>query len=479
MRRAAFLFVHPGVCDPDGTERPQPDWSKLEDETMHHFQALLRFDTSDPPLNPPGGEKPAVDYLKQVLDKEGIPAQILALEPNRPNVVARLKGNGSKRPILLMGHTDVVNVDPKKWTHPPFSATRQDGYVYGRGTVDDKDNATAVLMVMLTLKRLNVPLDRDVIALCEAGEEGASRLGIQFMANEHFPLIDAEYCFAEGGSVQRENGQVKFASIQTVEKIPRAIRLTARGVAGHGSVPLETNSIVHLSDAVAKVGKWAPPDSIERDDRRVLQAAGEHLDARGSAALSRRAEPRSEGERRGRRVLPRQRAAACVDAADLGVAEHLPGRLPLNVIPSEAMATLDVRMLPDEDANAFLEQVKRIVNDPAIEVAFSGQASRPPGAYAAQHRSVRGARSQRHQTLQGDHAADDEHGRDGHGVSARQGHPVLRRRPSDRFRRRAEGLRRAQRSGADSRERALSLRPLPLRHRRGSRAEEVTAGESP
>ena len=203
----------------------QPDWSTLEAETMRHFQALLRFDTSDPPATPPGGEKPAAEYLKEVFDKEGIPAQLLALEPNRPNVVARLKGNGSKRPLLLMGHMDVVNVDAKKWTHPPFSATRQGGYVYGRGAVDDKDNVVAVLMVMLTLKRSNIPLDRDVIALFEAGEEGTTRVGIQFMVNQHFPSIDAEFCLAEGGNVTRQDGAVKFASIQTLEKIPAASRL--------------------------------------------------------------------------------------------------------------------------------------------------------------------------------------------------------------------------------------------------------------
>ena len=97
-----------------------------------------------------------------MLDKEGIPAQLFALEPNRPNVVARLKGNGSKRPLLIMAHTDVVNVDPKKWTHPPFCATRDGGYVYSRGTVDDKDNVVSTLMTLLMLKRNNVPLDRDV-----------------------------------------------------------------------------------------------------------------------------------------------------------------------------------------------------------------------------------------------------------------------------------------------------------------------------
>ncbi len=158
--------------------------------------------------------------------------QVLALEPRRPNVLARLKGSGSKRPILIMGHTDVVNVDPKKWTHPPFGATRDGGHVYGRGTVDDKDNVVAALMVMLTLKRQKVPLDRDVIFLAEAGEEGSTKIGIQYMTGQHFTQIDAEDRLAEGGSVSRAGGQVRFASIQTLEKIPRAIELTARGILG-------------------------------------------------------------------------------------------------------------------------------------------------------------------------------------------------------------------------------------------------------
>jgi acetylornithine deacetylase/succinyl-diaminopimelate desuccinylase-like protein len=123
------------------------------------------MDTSDPP----GNEQAAAEYLKKVLEAEGIPVEVLALEPRRPNVLARLKGSGSKRPILIMGHTDVVNVDPKKWTHAPFGATRDGDHVYGRGTVDDKDNVVAALMVMLTLKRHKVPLDRDVIFLAEAG----------------------------------------------------------------------------------------------------------------------------------------------------------------------------------------------------------------------------------------------------------------------------------------------------------------------
>src|SRR5687767_14602717 len=123
----------------------EPDWTGLEEETLGHFQMLVRFDTTDPP----GGERPAAEYLKQILDREGIPTELLALEAHRPNLVARLKGNGKKRPLLIMGHTDTVNVDPAKWKFPPFSATRSDGHIYGRGTVDDKDNVVAALMSML------------------------------------------------------------------------------------------------------------------------------------------------------------------------------------------------------------------------------------------------------------------------------------------------------------------------------------------
>ena len=110
------------------------DWKAVEAETLQHFQALVRIDTS----NPPGNETRAVEYVKQVLDKEGIPYQVFAKDPSRANLVARIKGNGKKRPILVMGHTDVVTIDPKKWVdHGPFSADLAGGYVYGRGTVDD------------------------------------------------------------------------------------------------------------------------------------------------------------------------------------------------------------------------------------------------------------------------------------------------------------------------------------------------------
>ena len=187
------------------------NWPAVNEESLRHFSALVRLDTSDPP----GGERLAVEYLKSVLDAAGIENKVFSTDPNRPNLVARLRGNGSKRPLLIMGHTDTVNVDPKKWKHPPFSAAREDGYIYGRGTLDDKDNVTACLMTMLLLKRNQVALDRDVIFLAEAGEEGSTQFGIQFMVREHWAEIDAEFCLAEGASVVRTGGQVQYGAVQT------------------------------------------------------------------------------------------------------------------------------------------------------------------------------------------------------------------------------------------------------------------------
>jgi acetylornithine deacetylase/succinyl-diaminopimelate desuccinylase-like protein len=372
MRPIALILLALGATL---TAAPRQNANDIDAETLRHYQALVRFDTADPP----GNEKPAADYLKQVLEAEGIPVELVSLEPNRPNVIARLKGSGKKRPILIMGHTDVVNVDPKKWTHPPFGATRADGYVYGRGTVDDKDNVTAGLMVMLMLKRQNVRLDRDVIFLAEAGEEGSTRVGIQHVVNQGFPKVDAEYCLAEGGNVSRLGGKVKFASVQTLEKIPRAVELTARGISGHGSVPLRTNAVVHLATAVAKIGAWKAPVRLNDTTRAYFKRL---------AAIS-----TPEEAKRYLDLLSATKTA--VDAADDYLLDHEPrhasmlrtsvspnmiqGGYRVNVIPSEAKATLDVRVHPDDDHEQFLEELKKVVNDPTVEISWAKRDVRPGG----------------------------------------------------------------------------------------------------
>jgi acetylornithine deacetylase/succinyl-diaminopimelate desuccinylase-like protein len=229
------------------------------------------------------------------------------------------------------------------------------------------------------LKRQNVPLDRDVIVLFEAGEEGTTRVGIQYMVNQHFPSIDAEYCYAEGGGVTRQNGQVKFASVQTLEKLPRAITLTARGVAGHGSVPLESNSIVHLSDAVAKVGKWVPPvrpnETTGAYFKRLATISSPEDAERYKNVLSPDPAIHGPADAYFRANEPRHASMLRTSVSP----NIFSGGYRVNVIPSEATATLDVRTLPDEDPAKFLEEVKRVVNNPNVEVAYAQRDVRPGG----------------------------------------------------------------------------------------------------
>lgn len=365
------------VCTLSSPRAEQAASSEVEAETLRHFQALLRLDTS----NPPGNEVIAVEYLKQVLDKEGITNQVFASDPKRPNLVARIPGNGKKRPILVMGHTDVVGVEPEKWTHPPFGAVRDGGYVYGRGAVDDKDNVTAGLMLMLMLKRSKVALDRDVIFLAESGEEGSPQVGAQFMIDKHLDAINAEFCLAEGGGVVRTGGKVVRANVGTTEKEPRAVELIARGPAGHGSVPQQSNAVALLGVAIGKVFNWTPP-------LRVNETTGSYFRALASMATS------PEMAQRYRDVLNpdpnvHKPAAAWMLQNEPQhwsmlhtslVPTVLDGGFRYNVIPSEAKATVDVRLHPDEDQSVFLDEVRKVINDPRVEVRWARDRYRPAGA---------------------------------------------------------------------------------------------------
>jgi acetylornithine deacetylase/succinyl-diaminopimelate desuccinylase-like protein len=375
MKKAVLVLVSVLASPSLLAQSKQPDWAQIEPEALKHFQAIVKMNTTDPP----GGEKPVVDYLRQVLEADGIPTQTFVLkDPNRPNLVARIKGNGSKRPLLLMGHTDTVNVDPAKWSHPPFSADRVEGYIYGRGTVDDKDNVIGTLMTMLMLKRLNVALDRDVIALFEAGEEGTSSLGIQFMANEHYDAIDAEFCYAEGGSVTRIAGEVKYASVQTVEKIPRAITVKSSGVAGHGSVPLESNALAHLGEAVGKIARWTPPMRLNETTaayfKRLASVSSPEDAKRYLALLSPDPKVSGPADDYMRKNEPRHWSMLRTSLSPTMIT----GGYRTNVIPSEGSATIDTRLAPDEDPAKFLELVKQAVNDPAVDVSYGARDTRPP-----------------------------------------------------------------------------------------------------
>ncbi len=351
-----------------------PDWAKTNDEAMRHFQALVRIDSTDPP----GNETQVAEYVKKVLESEGIPVVLVAKDPARANLIARIKGNGSKKPLLIMGHSDTVKVDASKWTYPPFSATRTGGYLYGRGSLDDKSDLLAAMMTMLLLKRSGMALDRDVIFVSEAGEEAATGPGIEYLVNEHWPEVDAEICLAESGGVRRRNGKPIYATIETTEKQPKGVKLVVKGPAGHGSRPLRSNAIVHLSRAVDKIAMWDPPMRFNDTTRNYFEKL---------AALSSPAEAaRYNG------LFDSAKAAGIREY----FAEHEPGTYSLlhtsispniiqagyqvNVIPSEAEATLDVRALPDEDMPKFLDMMRTVIDDPAVEVIQDSKNERPGAA---------------------------------------------------------------------------------------------------
>jgi acetylornithine deacetylase/succinyl-diaminopimelate desuccinylase-like protein len=354
-----------------------PDWNRAAPELLEHYTALLRIDTS----NPPGNETAAAKYLQSVLEREGIPSKLLALDPARANLLARLKGNGRKRPILIMGHTDVVGVQREKWTVDPFAALRKDGYVYGRGALDDKDNLASCLMLMLLLKRQGVALDRDVIFLAEAGEEGTTRVGIDYMVEQHWAEIEAEYALAEGGGGVARDGKPFYVTVSTTEKVPRGIRLIARGSAGHGSRPRPDNAVVRIAGAVAKVGAWQPPLRLNDTTRAYFERL---------ATIS---EP--EKAARYRHIVDPQQAPAI----DRYFAQHEIGHYSMlrtsisptiikagfrsNVIPSEAEAYLDVRALPDEDLEQLHAELRRVIGDPNVEVvgARRGRPASPPSRH--------------------------------------------------------------------------------------------------
>jgi len=369
MHRTLFLCLAAALT---AAAQTAPDWPRVNAETLRYYQSVIRMDTTS------GHETKVAEYVKGVLDAEGIPAVIYEKEPGRGNLIARLKGNGSRKPLLIMGHSDTVKVDAAKWSHAPFSADIAGGYVYGRGTLDDKDNLTASLMTMLLLKRSGMALDRDVIFVSESGEEGQSSVGAGYLVAEHWPEIEAEICLAEGGAVVRRGGEVRYALIQTTEKIPRGAQLVAHGPAGHGSRPLRSNAILHLARAVEKISMWDPPMRFNDTTRYYFEKLAKLSSPQEAARYQALFDP--------------ARAAA----ARAYLAGHEPGHYSMlhtsispnmisggyqtNVIPSEARATLDVRALPDENMPAFYDLMRKVIDDPAVEVVPTARISREAAA---------------------------------------------------------------------------------------------------
>jgi acetylornithine deacetylase/succinyl-diaminopimelate desuccinylase-like protein len=345
------------------------DNGELADLTRHYLTDLVRLDTT----NPPGNETRVAQYLKAVCDAEGISAETLGTDPSRLNFVARIvapaQGSdaaGRPRPLLLMAHSDVVPADRTQWTVDPFSAEVRDGFLYGRGAQDDKSLLAAELAVVVELKRHGVALGRDVILLSEADEEAGST-GIQWLIANAWDKISAEFALNEGGfAIVTASGQ-RIHEIQTSEKIPTRLMLTARGTAGHGSLPRDDNPVLHLARAITRLAEADQPVRLNTTTRRYFHAIAKLPDYRWLEPFI----PKIENPRTAAAAANQIRARDPELDAMLRTTVSptmLSAGTKINVIPNTAEAQIDVRRLPDETQAEILARLRHIVNDSTVEV---------------------------------------------------------------------------------------------------------------
>ncbi len=339
-----------------------PDFRQARDEALQRLQELIRIDTS----NPPGNETKLAEYLKALLDKEGIASEILAAEPSRGNLIARIKGNGKKKPLLLLGHADVVGVQREQWTVEPFQGIIKDGFIYGRGSLDNKGGVVAMLQAFLMIHRQQLPLDRDIIFLAEADEEAGGESGINFLIEKHWPKIEAEFALNEGADTYVRNGKIEYVGVATSEKLVRRAKLVARGTSGHGSMPRLDNPIVRLAAAVAKLGNYQPPLRLNETTRAFFERLAT-ISPPEEAFLYTHLEDPGVGHM-AQEVLRRTNILYNSMLRTSITPTILQGGYRFNVIPTEAEATLDIRALPDEDMEAFRAEMRRLIDDPAVEI---------------------------------------------------------------------------------------------------------------
>jgi len=357
---------------------PALDAVQAQKEVEHFLSDLVRIDTQDPP----GNESKVAHYLQGVLQREGIPSEIVEPVPGRGSLIARLNGDGSKRPILLMAHEDVVPVDRSHWTVDAFSAIVRNGALYGRGSIDDKAMLASNLEVFLQLKRLKIPLSRDVIFLAEASEETDSPAGMKVIVDRYWDKLDCEFALNEGGSSLIENGRVKFMAVSTAEKLPRWFSLVATGSSGHASIPRVDNAVVHLASAVARIGTWETPARLNETTREFFQRLATISPPEEAAWYRNVLDPKVQA------ILRVQQPQYYSMLRTSVVPTMLKAGFKTNVIPPTAQAEVDLRALPDENLVKFREEMTKIINDPQIKIVpydntYSMPAAPPSGIHTA------------------------------------------------------------------------------------------------
>jgi acetylornithine deacetylase/succinyl-diaminopimelate desuccinylase-like protein len=376
-----FFFV--AIATPVRATK-EPDWVGVEKEAGELLSQSVRIDTT----NPPGSELAAANFWKQRLAQEGLDAQVFESQPGRGVVYARLKGSGEKKALILLHHLDVVPAVKADWEFDPFSGVIRDGYVYGRGAIDCKGVATVQFMTLALLKRLGLPLKRDIIFLGTADEEEGGRQGAGWFVENHADLIaDAEFLLTEGGGI-RVRDEKRTYDVDIAEKAPCWIQLEAKGPAGHGSRPLPETAVTRLIRALDKIVR-------HETQVKVVPAVQTYFTALAAKEEPTKAEQYRDLEKE--LTDPEFRKEFLSNPTYNALVRNtisptvLEASNKTNVIPAHARAQLDCRLLPGEDPRQFVASLEKVVGDP--EVRFSILLNFPPLASEADTELFRAIRS--------------------------------------------------------------------------------------
>lgn len=338
------------------------DPAALQTEALCLVRLYVQIDTT----NPPGNELATARFLAAFLQREGIDSQVFEAAPGRANLYARLQGDGSRKALMLVHHMDVVPAVPEEWTAPPFGGVVRDGYVWGRGTLDNKGPGIMELLSFVMLKRLKVPLARDVVLLAVADEEEGGGKGARFMVAEHFEVLkDVEFALNEGGAmIELDPTHLRY-SIEFAQKVPLWLKLTASGPAGHASIP-KTDAATHrLVRALARLEQFEFPLTVAPEVRTVFDQRAEDMAPAQRTAYQDLTKSLTQPVFRAEFLQDPHNAAMVRNSLAITM---LTGSPKENVYPAQASAVLDLRLLPGQVRATVTATVERIMHEPEVRV---------------------------------------------------------------------------------------------------------------
>ena len=350
------------------------EWDKLGEEAVSNLREYLRIDTT----NPPGNETPGAEFLGGVLSAEGIDYTIYESAPGRGSLLARLKGGGGGKPLILLNHIDVVPADPENWLVPPFSGEIADGYIWGRGALDMKGMGVMELMAFIAAAREGRELQRDVVFLAVADEEAGGYSGARKLLDEHPGELEADLVINEGGYATLDLVAGRpFFMIASAEKYGFWLRLIRRGVGGHGSMPSGQGALDLMVPALARLLQRRRPIHINPTMQAFFSRLSEHWEIL--------APYREDGKTETLVRLIEEHNLTAIPALSAVVRDTvslnmLNAGVKINVIPDRAEAFLDCRLLPETEGDDFLAFIGEALDDPEMEVDVFMDMERAPAS---------------------------------------------------------------------------------------------------